>query len=96
MAATTDAELANEGVSNNAIAGYTARDDEDMNVEHPRVSPGYFPPWACLYLPGVSSAKRIAKEAGGSCRRSRRLSRATSSVLQSARLDTTLPAVLAM
>ncbi len=43
VAATTDAELANEGVGNNiTIAGYTARDDEDMNVEHPRVSPGYF------------------------------------------------------
>ena len=43
MAATTDAELANEGVSNNiTIAGYAAHDDEDMNVEQPRVSPGYF------------------------------------------------------
>jgi predicted permease len=43
VAATTDAELANEGVGNNiTIAGYAARDDEDMNVEHPRVSPGYF------------------------------------------------------
>jgi putative ABC transport system permease protein len=43
VAATTDAELANEGVSNNiTIAGYAAHDDEDMNVEHPRVSPGYF------------------------------------------------------
>jgi len=43
VAATTDAELANEGVANNiTIAGYAARDDEDMNVEHPRVSPGYF------------------------------------------------------
>jgi len=43
VAATTDAELANEGVGNNiTIAGYAARDDEDMNVEHPRVSSGYF------------------------------------------------------
>ncbi len=43
VAATTDAELANTGVSNNiTIAGYTAREDEDMNVEHPRVTPGYF------------------------------------------------------
>ena len=43
VGATTDAELANEGVGNNiTIAGYAARDDEDMNVEHPRVSPGYF------------------------------------------------------
>lgn len=43
VAGTTDAELANTGVGNNiTIAGYAARDDEDMNVEHPRVSPGYF------------------------------------------------------
>ena len=43
VAATTDAELANEGVSNNiTIAGYAAHEDEDMNVEHPRVSPWYF------------------------------------------------------
>lgn len=43
VAATTDAELANNGVGNNiTIAGYAAREDEDMNVEHPRISPGYF------------------------------------------------------
>ena len=43
VAGTTDAELANTGVGNNiTIAGYAAREDEDMNVEHPRVSPGYF------------------------------------------------------
>jgi putative ABC transport system permease protein len=43
VAATTDPELANNGVGNNiTIAGYSAREDEDMNVEHPNVSPGYF------------------------------------------------------
>lgn len=43
VAATTDAELANTGVANNiTIAGYSAREDEDLHVEHPRVSPGYF------------------------------------------------------
>lgn len=43
VAGTTDPELANRGVSNNiTIAGYAAHEDEDMNVEHPRVTPGYF------------------------------------------------------
>jgi putative ABC transport system permease protein len=43
VAATTDSELANDNWANNiSIAGYTAKEDEDMNVEHPQVSPGYF------------------------------------------------------
>jgi putative ABC transport system permease protein len=43
VAATNDSELADNGFSGNiSIAGYTAKEDEDMDVEHPYVSPGYF------------------------------------------------------
>jgi putative ABC transport system permease protein len=43
VAGTTDSELANDNWRNNiTIAGYAAKEDEDMNVERPRVSPQYF------------------------------------------------------
>jgi predicted permease len=43
VAGTTDPELANNNWSNNiSVAGYTAKENEDMNVEHPYVSAGYF------------------------------------------------------
>jgi predicted permease len=43
VAGTTDPELADNNTSNNVtLAGYTAKENEDMNVESPRVSPGYF------------------------------------------------------
>jgi putative ABC transport system permease protein len=43
VAGTNDSELANDNFSETiAVAGYTAKEDEDMNVEHPYVSPGYF------------------------------------------------------
>jgi putative ABC transport system permease protein len=43
VAGTTDPELANDNTSNNiTLAGYTAKENEDMNVESPNVSPGYF------------------------------------------------------
>src|ERR1700689_1883949 len=42
VAATTDPELANDNTSSNiTLAGYTAKENEDMNVESPNVSPGY-------------------------------------------------------
>jgi len=42
-AATSDPELANNGVSGDfSIAGYTPKDDEDMDAELPYVTPGYF------------------------------------------------------
>jgi putative ABC transport system permease protein len=42
-AGTTDPELADTNSSNNiTLAGYTEKENEDMNVESPRVSPGYF------------------------------------------------------
>jgi putative ABC transport system permease protein len=43
VAATNDAELANDGVGGNiTVAGYTEKPQEDMDVEHPAVTPGYF------------------------------------------------------
>jgi len=43
VAGTTDSELANDNWGNNiTVAGYTEKENEDMNVEHPKVSPGYF------------------------------------------------------
>ncbi len=43
VAGTTDRELADTNESNNiTLAGYTAKEYEDMNVESPAVSPGYF------------------------------------------------------
>lgn len=43
VAGTTDRELADTNTSNNiTLAGYTEKENEDMNVEAPRVSPGYF------------------------------------------------------
>ena len=43
VAGTTDRELADNNISNNiTLAGYTEKENEDMNVESPRVSPGYF------------------------------------------------------
>ncbi len=43
VAATSDPELANDNTSGNiAIAGYNAKEDEDMDVELPFITPGYF------------------------------------------------------
>jgi putative ABC transport system permease protein len=43
VAGTTDPELADDNTSNNiTLAGYTAKETENMNVESPYVSPGYF------------------------------------------------------
>jgi predicted permease len=43
VAGTSDPELANNNWSNTiSVAGYTAKENEDMNVEHPYVSAGYF------------------------------------------------------
>jgi putative ABC transport system permease protein len=42
-AGTSDAELANENSDNNiTVAGYTEKPEENMKVEHPRVTSGYF------------------------------------------------------
>lgn len=49
---TTDAILAgNDSVSNITIEGYTAKPDEDIDVEAPRITPGYF---AALGIPVIA------------------------------------------
>jgi predicted permease len=46
---TDDPELSDDDIGSNfSIAGYDAKDDEDMNMESPSVTPGYF---AALQLP---------------------------------------------
>jgi len=43
VAGTTDPELADDNTGKNiTLSGYTAKENEDMNVETPEVSPGYF------------------------------------------------------
>jgi predicted permease len=43
VAATNDPELAGNGEGGNiSIQGYSAREDEDMDVEEPTITPGYF------------------------------------------------------
>lgn len=53
VAATTDPELANDNTGHNiTIAGYKAREDEDMDVEVGRVSPHYFSAMGMTLLAG--------------------------------------------
>ena len=52
-AGTTDPELADDNTSNNiTLAGYKEKENEDMNVESPRVSPGYFATMRMTLLAG--------------------------------------------
>src|SRR5580704_3201184 len=65
VAATNDSELADNGLSGNiSIAGYTAKEDEDMNVEQPYVSPGYFSSMGMTLLAGreLSDADRAGTQ----------------------------------
>ncbi len=65
VAGTTDSELANDNFSNTiTLAGYTARENEDMNVEHPYVSPGYFSSMGMPLLAGreLSDADRAGTQ----------------------------------
>ena len=53
VAGTTDPELANYNTDGNiTIAGYAEKENEDMNVERPSVSPGYFSTMGMTLLAG--------------------------------------------
>jgi predicted permease len=53
VAGTTDQELANDNTGHDiTIAGYTAKEDENMNVEAEKVSPGYFSAMGMTLLAG--------------------------------------------
>jgi len=53
VAGTTDRELAETNHRNNiTLAGYTEKENEDMDVESPRVSPGYFSTMGMVLLAG--------------------------------------------
>ena len=53
VAGTNDRELADTDLSNNiTLAGYTEKENENMNVESPSVSPGYFSTMGMLLLAG--------------------------------------------
>lgn len=53
VAATNDPELANDNIGQNiTVAGYEAKENEDLNVEHPSVSPQYFSAMGMTLLAG--------------------------------------------
>ncbi len=64
VGATNDPELANDNESGNiAIAGYTEKPHEDMNVEQPNVSPDYF---STLQMPLLAGRAFTAQDSGES------------------------------
>src|SRR5579863_947014 len=63
VAATNDPELAdNDETRNITVAGYTAKDNEDMSVEWPSVTPGYF---SALEMPLVAGRALSQQDAAG-------------------------------
>lgn len=64
VAATTDAEMAGEDASGDiTIAGYIAKEDEDMDVELPFVTPGYF---STMGIPLIAGREFNTADAGTS------------------------------
>jgi putative ABC transport system permease protein len=64
VAATNDPELANDNESGNiTISGYAAKPGEDMNVEHPDVSIGYF---STLQMPLLAGRAFTEQDSSGS------------------------------
>jgi predicted permease len=62
VAATSDPELAGNGVSGDiTIAGYAAKEDEDMDVELPFITPGYF---STLGIPLLAGREFTLADAG--------------------------------
>jgi putative ABC transport system permease protein len=63
-AATTDPELSNNNdTANITVAGYQAAENEDMNVEHPRVTAGYF---STTKMPLLAGREINDQDRGGS------------------------------
>jgi predicted permease len=63
VAATSDPELADTNTSSNiTIAGYRAAENEEMNVEHERVSSGYF---STLQMPLVAGRELSDQDGAG-------------------------------
>jgi putative ABC transport system permease protein len=60
VAATNDPELAGNGEGGNiSVQGYTPREDEDMDVEEPTITPGYF---ATLKVPVLAGREFYATD----------------------------------
>jgi len=65
VAATDDPELADDNIGHNVvIAGYTAKEEENMNVEAEKVSPGYFTGMGMTLLAGreISDQDRMGTQ----------------------------------
>jgi predicted permease len=63
IAATTDPELmGNDAQSNFSVQGYKAREEERMNFEQPRITPGYF---ATLHQPVLAGREFSPGDANG-------------------------------